>query len=76
MSKLEKMLKNSSTGWLFGLDWPSALDAHLVVFIARMQNIDRHDLIPEKLKAYGERAMKGPEWSDVMQGRATLPRIA
>jgi hypothetical protein len=32
--------------WLFGLENPTALDAHLVFFIWRMRDVGRHELIP------------------------------
>ena len=70
---LEKVVKDSPTDWCFGLDQPSALDAHLVVFIARMQDVDRADLIPETLRQYAAKAMKTDEWQSVMQGRSTRP---
>lgn len=73
MTRLESLLNASQTPWLFGLESPSALDAHLVVFIARMQDIGRGDVIPSALQNYGERAMNGPEWHEVMQGRHTSP---
>ena len=65
--------QNGATGpWLFGLTHPTALDAHLVVFIGRMRDVGREGLIPERLGAYADRAMAGPEWGDVMQGRRTM----
>ena len=48
-----------------------ALDAHLVVFIARMYDVNRKDLIPEKLQQYGDRAMSDKVWQDLMEGRNT-----
>ena len=61
-----------SEAWLFDLPHPTALDVHLVVFIARMLDVGRHDIIPEKLKNYAERAMQTDEWESVMQGRKTM----
>jgi hypothetical protein len=71
MLKFQDMLPESRTEWLFGLNEPSALDAHLVVFIARMYDVNRHNLIPEKLQQYGNRAMKTKTWLDLMEGRNT-----
>ncbi len=48
-----------------------ALDAHVVVFIARMYDVDRRNLIPEKLQQYGEKAMSDKVWQDLMEGRNT-----
>lgn len=71
MLRFQEMLQASQTGWLFNLPQPSALDAHLVVFIARMYDVKRHNLIPEKLQEYGNRAMSEKAWKDVMGGRNT-----
>lgn len=73
MVKFRELLDNSQTGWLFSFDKTSALDTHLVVFIARMMDINRGDLIPEALKGYATKAMNGTEWNEVMQGRTTKP---
>lgn len=73
MREFNDLLNTSQTGWLLGLDSPSALDAHLVCFIARMTDRKRGDLIPERLQSYGLRAMNGEEWKSVMQGQSTLP---
>jgi hypothetical protein len=59
--------------WLFGLDQPTALDAHLVVFIARMRDIGRGDeLIPGGLGRYADLAMQRAEWDKTMQGRIMM----
>ena len=71
MLHLEEMLPESQTGWLFGLDEPSALDTHLVVFIARMCDVNRPNLIPERLQQYGKRAMASKTWQDLMKGTTT-----
>ena len=76
VAQLEDLLSKSDTGYFFGLPQPSALDAHVVVFIARMFDRGRGDVIPESLKSYAEEAFKGAAWNDVMQGRGTLPPIA
>ena len=68
MSSLATLL-DQPTGWLFG-DKPTALDAHLVVFIARMTDVGRSGLIPEKLRQYGQWAMQGTEWTKTRNGRS------
>ncbi|KIY00911.1 uncharacterized protein Z520_03577 [Fonsecaea multimorphosa CBS 102226] len=62
----------SSGPWLFGLTSPSALDAHLVVFVARMRDVGRANIIPETISDYADRAMALPEWQAVMEGRKTM----
>ncbi|KAI1617798.1 hypothetical protein EDD36DRAFT_459471 [Exophiala viscosa] len=59
--------------WLFGSDHPSALDAHLVVFIARMQDVGKDVLIPDALQAYARKAFATAEFEAAMGGRRTLP---
>lgn len=73
MLRFQDMLHESGSGWLMGSEKPSALDAHLVVFIARMYDAKRAELIPPRLKEYGERAMDGEAWKNVMEGRNTMP---
>jgi len=58
--------------WLFGLAYATALDAHLVVLIARLQDIGKGEIVPPELTAYADRAMEGPEWQSVMEGRRTM----
>lgn len=81
MAKFENLLSphaddtatdRESGPWLFGLSQPTALDAHLVVFIARMRDVGRDDLISERLNQYADFAMGLPEWKSVLQGRKTM----
>ena len=72
MKEFEDILNDSQSGWCYGLPQPSALDAHLIVFIARMFDVKRAELIPERLKEYADKAMAGAEWQAVMQGRNTF----
>lgn len=62
----------SSDSWLFNLPHPTALDAHLTVFIARMLDVKKSEIIPEWLKNYAARVMETNEWKNVMQGRGTV----
>ena len=64
----------SSESWLFDLPHPTALDAHLTVFIARMLDVRRSEIIPESLKNYAARVMETNEWKSVMQGRGTVSK--
>ncbi|KAK4574113.1 hypothetical protein LTR86_001874 [Recurvomyces mirabilis] len=68
--KCEHMLLPGQT-WLFGTQLPTALDAHLVVFLARMKDLKRTDLVPGKLGEYLERATNDREWLEVMKGRTS-----
>ena len=60
--------------WIFGNE-PTALDAQMVVFVARLIDANRRDLIPAEALDIGQRAMELPEWHAVMQGRRTLPYL-
>jgi hypothetical protein len=72
-SLLPKATANDAFGlWLLGLPQPSALDAHLVVFIARMRDVGRKDIVPEALDRYADVAMARDEWKNMMQGRKTV----
>ena len=72
MEEIEATLTDSQSGWCFGLAEPSALDAHLVVFIARLFDVKRGEMVPEALRVYAEKAMAGAAWNEVMQGRNTF----
>ena len=67
------ILSNGASGpWLLGLAQPSALDAHLITFIARMRDVGRKEIVPEALGRYVDAAMEQEEWRDMMQGRKTM----
>lgn len=69
MRKLDGLLL-SNKNWLFGSVHPTALDAHLVIFIARMIEVGRTELLTERLLEYHENASKTEEYKRVM-GRST-----
>ena len=73
MLEFDSIIKESPTGLCFGFERPTALDAHLVVFIARMLDVGRDDLLPSSLTQYASKLMEGEEWKAVMQGRTTTP---
>lgn len=69
MAKLESVMAGPNK-WIYG-DKPTALDAHLVPFIARMTDVGRGNLLPQALKEYGQWAMVGDKWVEVMDGRTS-----
>ncbi len=73
LAKFEDILNDSNSGWCFGLKQPSAFDTHLIVFIARMMDVGREGLIPERIRQYAAKASESEEWKSVMQGRRTMP---
>jgi len=72
LEEASTLLNPSSGPWLFGQQRPTELDAHLVVMIARLQDVGRDSIIPESLKNYGKKAMTTPSWVTLMEGRNTM----
>jgi hypothetical protein len=70
--ELETLLVHAAGRWLYGATVPTALDAHLVTFIARLRDLGKEDLVPEVLIRYSDKAMETPEWRGVMNGRRTM----
>jgi hypothetical protein len=58
--------------WLFGLTDPSALDAHLIVFVARMRDVGRSNIVPKAVSDYVDQAINQPEWQAMMEDRKTM----
>ncbi|KAF5863313.1 hypothetical protein ETB97_010311 [Aspergillus alliaceus] len=59
--------------WIFGDDTgPTVLDAHAVVFIARLADIQLEDLVPVQMLLYANSIMGLPEWDAVMHGMPTV----
>jgi hypothetical protein len=50
--------------WLFGLENPTALNARLVIFIGRMRDVGRHELIPLRVLADMQIMRLGMEGTD------------
>jgi hypothetical protein len=48
------------------------LDAHLAVFLMRLRDINRENLIPERLSRFADAAMATDEWRSVMGSRKTM----
>ena len=72
LAEMASLLRPDAGQWLFGEQRPTALDANLVVMIARLQDVGRYYIIPDSLKKYGDMAMSTPEWLEVMQDRRTM----
>lgn len=71
MKKCDSLLTDEAP-WLFGSDNPTVIDAHLVIFIGRMQDVGRTSLISDRLLKYADAAFSTPELMSVMQGRRTM----
>lgn len=73
MHELQAILGDSPTDWCFGLEQPSALDIHLLVFLVRLQDAAQDELIPNALQSWADKFMQMDEWANLMQGTRTLP---
>ena len=59
--------------WIFGDGvGPTALDAHTVVFVARLIDASRSYLIPDEVLEYGKRHLEKRDWTEITQGNSTL----
>jgi len=70
--ELDRLVVPSAGPWLWGETIPTALDAHLIVFLARLRDLGKGELIPQALCQYGDMAMETVEWQRVMGGRQTM----
>ena len=73
LAEIAELLDHSTTGWILNTADPTALDAHVVVFICRLQDVDRQNLISDQVQQYAEVAMAQKAWEEVMSGRRTVP---
>lgn len=73
LSKLDSLLASEgSAHWLFGQAQPTALDAHTVVSLIRLQDVGMGTLIPSALEQYAAMAMRTSEWQSVFKGTHTM----
>jgi len=69
--KVPKSTGDAAGPWLWGPHQATALDAHLITFIARLTDIGHGNIVPPNLMEYAERAWGYPEWQSVMRGMPT-----
>jgi hypothetical protein len=64
--ELERLLDPSAGPWLYGATVPTALDAHLVTFIARMRDVGEKRADPSRLDSVRRhgRGDSGVAWRD------------
>ena len=75
LAKLESILENANrtqSPWIFGTDKPTALDAHLLPFLARLVDVGRERMLGDGLRAYAENVFNMEIWKLFMQGRRTV----
>jgi glutathione S-transferase len=73
LGDFDELLRASHSGWVLNTPHPTALDAHLIVFVARLRDAGRGELVPARVMEYADRAMNASAWKEVMQGRQTIP---
>lgn len=68
-------LYTAGDAWVFG-QAPTILDGHLVPFIVRLLDCQRHDLVPEALQEYAKGQAASSLWEQVMHGRPTMWNVS
>jgi len=70
---VEQMLRTSHTHWILKTPYPTALDAHVIVFVARLKDAGRGELVPTRIINFADKQMDTVAWKEMMQGRGTVP---
>ena len=70
--KIADLYEPSNGPWLWGHISPTALDAQVAVFIARLHDVGRGELVPEKLAKLCQHVIGMLEWQGLYQGRSTM----
>jgi hypothetical protein len=73
LHEVDEMLRVSRTDWILNTTHPTALDAHVIVFIARLKDAGRGELVRARIVNYADKQMDTASWKDMMQGRSTIP---
>jgi hypothetical protein len=73
LAEVDELLQASYSGWVLDTPYPTALDAHLVIVVARLRDAGRGELVPNRVVRYANVAMETSAWKDMMQGRQTIP---
>lgn len=72
---IQEHQRQDGWSWIFG-DYPTILDAHAGALVARLMDMERYDLIPGPVKAYGRGIMESPEWNKTTHGRPTVWNVS
>ena len=73
LHEIGEVLQDSQTDWILNTTHPTALDAHVIVFIARLKEAGRRELVPARFMNYADKQMDTSLWREMMQGRSTIP---
>ena len=75
MSRVTTLLESSAgTGspWISGTKLPTALDAHTVMFVARLLDVGRENMVGSALRKYTDNIFKMEVWTELMKGKTTV----
>lgn len=72
LEKIAEFYEPANGPWLWGQRRPTALDVQVAVFIARLHDVGRSALVPDKLAHLHEHMIGTTEWQDLYQGRSTM----
>lgn len=72
VAQIRNQTMSKNTPWVFGTQFATALDAHLMIFLARLMDVGRDELIPRTELDYAQRVMSMDVWKCFMQGRKTM----
>lgn len=73
LHEIGEVLQVSQTDWILSTTLPTALDAHLIVFVARLKDAGRRELVPGCIIDYANKQMETAVWKDMVQGQGTMP---
>ena len=71
--EIGEMLQVSETDWILNTTHATALDAHVIVFVARLKDAGRGELVPARFMNFADKQMDTVAWKEMMQGRSTIP---
>lgn len=78
LQELDRALgEHNSPGqpWVFG-EQPTIVDAHATAMILRLMDVNRREMLPERVQAYARAVSATEEWNEVAHGRTTLWNVS
>jgi glutathione S-transferase len=77
IQELDNVLSEQSQGqrWIFGKQ-PTILDAHATALILRLMDVNRQDMLTERVQEYARGIFASEEWNEVTHGRTTLWNVS
>jgi hypothetical protein len=68
LAKIETLLSKASGEWIFPTTQPTALDAHTIVYVARLLDTKRKDHIPKSVLDYAQPKLDAETWRGLLRG--------